>query len=357
MSGPKKTTNKSIKKTTTKTIKKTTNDTNETNGTNKKITRSRSRGGAKPEMKQQTKNIKDVEGETNPAETKEDINKYGNYDGTAAGSNNNENENEDDVLDGDGDNDDVEWNEDEEVDEDAEEEADVGDIGDDGGEAGEGGEDCSYNSGPSARGRGMKKIGAPLDKEDDDDDDDDENMGSAEENSIRPDLYVKAEDRRTTKYLTNYERVSLLGTRAAQLAQGAKPMIRGVNGLDPRTVAQLELESKMIPIKIVRTLTNNTKEVWTIDELILKRKYIIFGFTGGEVNKVKIQKINEEHKKGGSIIGYSKLSDRINGITNSNVDIGFKSEFITSSTITASTAATNKKNNKNNKKRVVRKNI
>lgn len=342
MPGPKKTTNKSIKKPTNATkVTKVTNETNKTTRSRSRSNISFNRGGAKSETKQQSKGEKDTndtDGETTPPETKDDINKYGNYEGAATG--NNDNENEDDVLDGD--NDDVEWNEDE-VDEDAEEEADVGDINDDGGEPGEG-EECSYNSGPSSRGRGVKKLGAPLDKEDDDDDD--ENTGSNEENSTNPDLYVKAENRRTTKYLINYERVSLLGTRAAQLAQGAKPMLRGVNKMDPRTVAQLELESKMIPIKIIRTLPDGTKEVWTIDELILKRKYIMFGFTGGEVNKDKIQKIKEEHKKGGSIVGYSKLAEQINGTTNT----GFKSDFVSISTNKETGESDKKKTNKISKR-------
>jgi len=90
--------------------------------------------------------------------------------------------------------------------------------------------------------------------------------------------YVDPSDRISTEYLINYERVRLLGDRTAQLILGAKPMIKGVDGLDFRKIAQLELEAKMIPIKIIRPMPNGMKEVWSLSELKLKNNYIKYGF-------------------------------------------------------------------------------
>ena len=86
------------------------------------------------------------------------------------------------------------------------------------------------------------------------DDEDDEDDTYANEHILNTDIYVKPQDRLTTQYLTLYERVRVLGDRTSQLSQGAKPMISGVYGLNPKVIAQLELECGMIPIKIIRPL-------------------------------------------------------------------------------------------------------
>lgn len=106
------------------------------------------------------------------------------------------------------------------------------------------------------------------------------------EDNIIHEQIILPEKRIATKFLTNYERVRLLGARTAQLSQGAKPMINGVKGMNPKIIAQLELECKMIPIKILRTLPNNTQEVWSLNELKLKSNYIIYGFTGHNHNVI-----------------------------------------------------------------------
>lgn len=111
---------------------------------------------------------------------------------------------------------------------------------------------------------------------------------SDQENTTKNDIYIADTDRRTRNSLTKYEVTRLLGERTTQLSYGAKPMLNGVNGMPPRVVAQLELESKMLPIKIVRILPNGKKEIWSLDELILKDIYIEYGFTGGTVDKDSI---------------------------------------------------------------------
>jgi DNA-directed RNA polymerase subunit K/omega len=177
-------------------------------------------------------------------------------------------------------------------------------------------DECSY--GVARRSKGPKKLGAMIDKEDDDDDEGaDRNV---DENELNPDIYVKPEERRAVDHLTLYEKVRLLGDRTAQLAQGAKPMIKGVENMSPRVIAQLELESKMIPIKIVRPLPNGKKEIWALKELKLKKKYIIYGFTGGDLDRDAVEKIRSEYQKGGSITGYYHLTDQYK--TNKNHTTG-----------------------------------
>lgn len=170
-------------------------------------------------------------------------------------------------------------------------------------------DDCAYNT--TRKSGGIKKVSANIDRDDDDDDDDEIDL-NINENAVNPNLYTKPEDRKSPPILTQFERVRLIGDRTAQLAQGAKPMIDGVSKMDPRIVSQLELESKMIPIKICRPMPNGKKEVWELKELRLKKKYIVYGFTGGAVDIDMVNQINNEYKKGGSIVGYSQLATKYN---------------------------------------------
>jgi len=204
----------------------------------------------------------------------------------------------------------------EDEDEEGAEGADIADeeLGDiDGGrESGE--DDCSYNS--VKRVRGVKKVSANIDK---DDDDDDEGIAvNIDENEVKPDMYVKPDERISGVFMTNYERVRLLGDRTAQLAQGAKPMLKGVESMEPKVIAQLELESGMMPIRVIRPLPNGKKEMWTVRELKLKKNYVIYGFVGGFVDKNSIVSMEKEYKKGGGINGYTKTSTSVTALNNQN---------------------------------------
>ena len=78
---------------------------------------------------------------------------------------------------------------------------------------------------------------------------------------------VPPEDRITKSSMTSYERVRILGTRAKQLAGGAKPLIAGVENMNSFEVAKLELMHKVMPIIIRRELPNGNIEEWKISEL------------------------------------------------------------------------------------------
>jgi DNA-directed RNA polymerase I, II, and III subunit RPABC2 len=112
-------------------------------------------------------------------------------------------------------------------------------------------------------------------KKDDDDDfdkfDDDvceydysEIYDEKKENAL---VIVENNKRITLPKLTKYEKVRLIGTRAKQISLGAKVMIKNTTGLHPIEIAKLELNEKMIPIKIKRILADNTVEIWKLSEL------------------------------------------------------------------------------------------
>ena len=67
--------------------------------------------------------------------------------------------------------------------------------------------------------------------------------------------------------MLKYERVRLLGDRAQQLALGAKPMLKNIEGLSTKEIAELEIKNNVIPLIIERPLPNGKKERWYISEL------------------------------------------------------------------------------------------
>lgn len=75
------------------------------------------------------------------------------------------------------------------------------------------------------------------------------------------------DDRITKPILYYYERIRLLADRTKQLSLSAKPMVKHVRGLDPREVAELEIENGVCPLVIERELPNGYYEEWFINEL------------------------------------------------------------------------------------------
>ncbi len=102
----------------------------------------------------------------------------------------------------------------------------------------------------------------------DGDSEDDEEIVFDDDN-IETKAEILSEDKRTTKpILYKYERVRLIGDRAQQLTLGAKPMIKNVQGLKPKEIAELEIRENVIPLIIQRPLPNGKKERWYIHELL-----------------------------------------------------------------------------------------
>jgi DNA-directed RNA polymerase I, II, and III subunit RPABC2 len=88
-----------------------------------------------------------------------------------------------------------------------------------------------------------------------------------DEKKENPVVVVDDNKRITFPRLTKYEKVRLIATRAKQLSLGAKIMIKNTDGLHPIEIAKLELEHKMIPMKVKRVLPDNTVEIWKLSEL------------------------------------------------------------------------------------------
>lgn len=81
---------------------------------------------------------------------------------------------------------------------------------------------------------------------------------------------VPKEDRITMPFLTKYERVRVLGTRAKQISLGAKILVKNVDltTKSPIEIAKIELSLGIIPFKIRRPLPNGKVEEWKISELV-----------------------------------------------------------------------------------------
>jgi DNA-directed RNA polymerase I, II, and III subunit RPABC2 len=73
---------------------------------------------------------------------------------------------------------------------------------------------------------------------------------------------------KTVPILTKFEKTKVLGVRAKQLNNGAKPMITLKSPvIDGYLIALKELEEKKIPVIIRRPLPNNTSEYWNLKDL------------------------------------------------------------------------------------------
>ena len=155
---------------------------------------------------------------------------------------------DDDLENKDEDEDDEEEEEEDEEEEEEEEEEASGDVED-------GDMDCVY------RFTGKKKVKDTLELKTED--------TFFEEDNKKVSKFVTDDKRITKNYMTIYERVRLLGERAKQISLGAKPMVKNVDNLGPKEIARLELEQKVLPLIIIRTLPNGLKEKWRVNELVI----------------------------------------------------------------------------------------
>jgi DNA-directed RNA polymerase I, II, and III subunit RPABC2 len=80
---------------------------------------------------------------------------------------------------------------------------------------------------------------------------------------------VDKSKRKTSRYMTKYEKARVLGTRALQLSLNAPVMIDIKGETDPLKIAMEELLQRKIPMIIRRYLPDGSFEDWQIDELLL----------------------------------------------------------------------------------------
>ena len=88
-----------------------------------------------------------------------------------------------------------------------------------------------------------------------------------EELFMNDDFKLNKIERLSKPILFKYEKVRILSTRAKQLANGAKPMIKNTEGLSSKEIALLELKNKLIPLIIQRPIPNSGFERWKLSEL------------------------------------------------------------------------------------------
>ncbi len=74
--------------------------------------------------------------------------------------------------------------------------------------------------------------------------------------------------RRTSPYLTKYERARIIGTRALQISMNAPVMVDTEGMIDPMEIAEKELNAKLVPFIIRRYLPDGSYEDWKVSELM-----------------------------------------------------------------------------------------
>ncbi|KAJ3704294.1 hypothetical protein LUZ61_007999 [Rhynchospora tenuis] len=90
----------------------------------------------------------------------------------------------------------------------------------------------------------------------------------AEEDKEQQEPVVRV--RKTSKYMTKYERARILGTRALQISMNAPVMVELEGETDPLEIAMKELRERKIPFTIRRYLPDGSYEDWGVDELIVE---------------------------------------------------------------------------------------
>ena len=86
-------------------------------------------------------------------------------------------------------------------------------------------------------------------------------------------VIVSKEKRITKPILTRYEYINALGTRAVQIANGAKILIKNADEIK-KVKSPVEIrETRTCPLIVVRPLPNNKEEHWDINELELLPDY------------------------------------------------------------------------------------
>jgi DNA-directed RNA polymerase I, II, and III subunit RPABC2 len=66
-------------------------------------------------------------------------------------------------------------------------------------------------------------------------------------------------------FITKYEKARIIGLRAQHLNDGVEPLIKG--DYDNITLAEMEVQQKLVPFIIRRLLPNGEFEYWNINDL------------------------------------------------------------------------------------------
>ena len=81
-------------------------------------------------------------------------------------------------------------------------------------------------------------------------------------------IEIPRDQRKTSIYMTKYEKARIIGIRALQISHCAPVMVELEGETDPMQIAMKELRQNVIPMKICRYLPNGFVEIWDVSELI-----------------------------------------------------------------------------------------
>ncbi|KAL9373173.1 hypothetical protein Peur_035417 [Populus x canadensis] len=107
-------------------------------------------------------------------------------------------------------------------------------------------------------------------EEDADNDDNEDDKGEPIETEDKEEQEPVERPRKTSKFMTKYERARILGTRALQISMNAPVMVELEGETDPLEIAMKELRERKIPFTIRRYLPDGSYEDWGVDELIVE---------------------------------------------------------------------------------------
>ena len=86
---------------------------------------------------------------------------------------------------------------------------------------------------------------------------------------IIPKLSIST-NHKSTPYLTTFERTKILGFRATQLSQGARPFIKLHEHItDVKEIARRELNERRLPFILKRPMPDGTFEYWRLSDLLI----------------------------------------------------------------------------------------
>ncbi|KAG6754476.1 DNA-directed RNA polymerases II [Populus alba x Populus x berolinensis] len=107
-------------------------------------------------------------------------------------------------------------------------------------------------------------------EEDADNENNEDDKGEPIETEDKEEQEPVERPRKTSKFMTKYERARILGTRALQISMNAPVMVELEGETDPLEIAMKELRERKIPFTIRRYLPDGSYEDWGVDELIVE---------------------------------------------------------------------------------------
>lgn len=82
--------------------------------------------------------------------------------------------------------------------------------------------------------------------------------------------FQKDPNHRSPPFLTQYEKTKIIGMRANQLSQGARPYIKVPEHVTSVSeIARMELQQRRLPFIVKRPMPNGSFEYWRISDLLI----------------------------------------------------------------------------------------